>query len=202
MVYLFRLLIILCLLLPIASLAQDKSNPCLKSQAFHIVVLGSSTAAGAGPSVPDSTWVNRYRKFIQEINPANQVTNLAQGGTNTYQIMPTWFVPPPGRPTSNPARNITQAILLGADAVIINMPSNDAAGGIGTNEQLFNFHCAECHGVQGTGKLINGTPAIILTKKGPSEITTYITTETGHGRDFGGKALLASRRSGGGSDRP
>ena len=53
-----------------------------------------------------------------------------------------------------------------------------------TGEQLFNFHCAECHGVQGTGKLINGTPAIILTKKGPSEITTYITTETGHGRDM------------------
>lgn len=53
-----------------------------------------------------------------------------------------------------------------------------------TGEQLFNFHCAECHGVQGTGKLINGTPAIILTKKGPSEITTYITTETGHERDM------------------
>jgi len=53
-----------------------------------------------------------------------------------------------------------------------------------TGEQLFNFHCAECHGVQGTGKLINGTPAIILTNKGPGEITTYITTETGHERDM------------------
>jgi mono/diheme cytochrome c family protein len=55
---------------------------------------------------------------------------------------------------------------------------------LATGEQLFNFHCAECHGVQGTGKLINGTPAIILTKKGPGEITTYITTETGHERDM------------------
>ncbi|NNC85704.1 MAG: T9SS type A sorting domain-containing protein [Bacteroidia bacterium] len=122
------------------SSAQDETNPCLKAQEFHIVVLGSSTAAGAGPSSSDSTWVNRYRNFLQSINANNQVTNLAIGGTNTYQIMPSWFVPPVGRPSPNPTNNLTQAIALGADAVIINMPSNDAAGGIGTNEQMFNFH--------------------------------------------------------------
>ena len=53
-----------------------------------------------------------------------------------------------------------------------------------TGEQLFNYHCAECHGVRGTGKLFNGIPAIILTNKSPSEITKYITTETGHERDM------------------
>jgi mono/diheme cytochrome c family protein len=53
-----------------------------------------------------------------------------------------------------------------------------------TGEQLFNYHCGECHGVQGTGKLIDGIPAIILTNKSPSEITKYITTETGHERDM------------------
>ena len=51
-----------------------------------------------------------------------------------------------------------------------------------TGEQLFNYHCGQCHGVQGTGKLVNGIPAIILTNKSPSEITKYITTETGHER--------------------
>ena len=122
------------------SYSQDELNPCLKAQAFHIVVIGSSTAAGAGPSVSDSAWVNRYRKFLQSINPANQVTNLAIGGTNTYNIMPTWFLPPPGRPLTNPNNNITQAIIINADAVIVNMPSNDAAYGFTANEQLFNFH--------------------------------------------------------------
>jgi cytochrome c553 len=51
-----------------------------------------------------------------------------------------------------------------------------------TREQLFNYHCAECHGEQGTGKLFDGIPAIILTNKSPSEITKYITTETGQER--------------------
>jgi len=53
-----------------------------------------------------------------------------------------------------------------------------------TGEQLFNYHCAECHGVQGTGKLFDGIPANILTKKNHQEITQYITTETGHERDM------------------
>lgn len=121
-------------------LANDTLNPCVKGRAFHIVVLGSSTAAGSGPSSSDSTWVNRYRKYLQKINPGNQVTNLAQGGTTTYQIMPSWFVAPSGRPATNPARNVTQAISLGADAIIVNMPSNDAANGFGVTEQLFNFN--------------------------------------------------------------
>ncbi len=53
-----------------------------------------------------------------------------------------------------------------------------------TGEQLFNYHCAECHGVQGTGNLIDGIPAIILTKKSHQEIINYITNETGHERDM------------------
>ncbi len=120
--------------------ANDTLNPCVRGQAFHIVVLGSSTAAGAGPSSSDSTWVNRYRKYLQKINSANQVTNLAQGGTTTYHIMPDWFTAPLGRPATNPARNVTQAIALNADAIIVNMPSNDAANGFGVAEQLFNFN--------------------------------------------------------------
>jgi mono/diheme cytochrome c family protein len=53
-----------------------------------------------------------------------------------------------------------------------------------TGEQLFNYHCAECHGVQGTGKLFNGIPANILTNKSPREIALYITTDTGQEREM------------------
>ena len=105
----------------------------------HVVVLGSSTAAGYGPSVPDSAWVNRYRASVQAFDPSNQVTNLAVGGFRTYHIMPTGFVPPVGRPAPDPAQNITQALALVPDLLIINLPSNDARFGYPVSEQLANY---------------------------------------------------------------
>ena len=51
-----------------------------------------------------------------------------------------------------------------------------------TGEELFNFHCAECHGEDGTGRLVDGTPANILTGKDVEEIVRYITADTGGGR--------------------
>ncbi|MDC0230899.1 GDSL-type esterase/lipase family protein [Aureispira] len=119
--------------------AQSPTNPCTERTDIHIVVIGSSTAAGAGPSSSDSAWVNRYRKYLQTINPNNQVTNLAVGGTTTYHIMPDWYSAPSGRPSRNTNKNISKAISLGADAVIVNMPSNDAASNYGVNEQMSNF---------------------------------------------------------------
>jgi len=53
-----------------------------------------------------------------------------------------------------------------------------------TGEQLFNYHCADCHGVKGTGNLFDGMPANILTIKSPQEIVSYTTTETGHEREM------------------
>jgi hypothetical protein len=118
--------------------AQTNLSPCA-SQAIHLVVLGSSTAAGSGPSSSDSAWVNRYRTYLKEINPLSQVTNLAIGGTNTYKIMPDWFVPPAGKPLTNSNNNISKAVSLMADAIIVNMPSNDAASGYTAPEQMTNF---------------------------------------------------------------
>tara|TARA_B100000809_G_scaffold259873_1_gene305691 strand:+ start:8517 stop:10532 length:2016 start_codon:yes stop_codon:yes gene_type:complete len=53
--------------------------------------------------------------------------------------MPTGYIAPAGRPATNPTNNITQAISLNADAIIVNMPSNDASNGFGINEQMANF---------------------------------------------------------------
>lgn len=114
-------------------------NACGQDQPIHVVVIGSSTAAGAGPSVPDSTWVNRYRAYLQGINPQNQVTNLARGGTTTYQIMPSWFVAPTGRPATDTSRNVTRALALQPDAIIINMPSNDVSSNFTLQEQMNNY---------------------------------------------------------------
>lgn len=135
-------LIILSLLFSLSTLtirAQAIINPCAQVNAIHVVVIGSSTAAGSGPSSPDSAWVNRYRSYLQNINPQNQVTNLAIGGTTTYHVMPSWYVAPSGKPATNISNNVTAALNLGADAIILNMPSNDAANGFGIHEQMSNF---------------------------------------------------------------
>ncbi len=122
---------------PLFSLGQN--DICLGSQDFKIVVLGSSTSAGAGASTPDSAWVNRYREYLQSINPNNEVVNLGVGGYNTYRIMRTGFTPPPGRPNPDITRNITAAINESPDAIVVNMPSNDVAGGFSYIEQMDNL---------------------------------------------------------------
>ncbi|MGH1335552.1 MAG: GDSL-type esterase/lipase family protein [Aureispira sp.] len=114
-------------------------NACGQDHPIHVVIIGSSTAAGTGPSTSDSTWVNRYRAYLQSINSQSQVTNLARGGTTTYHIMPSWFTAPIGRPTTDTNRNVTRALALQPDAIIINMPSNDVASNITLQEQLNNY---------------------------------------------------------------
>jgi mono/diheme cytochrome c family protein len=51
-----------------------------------------------------------------------------------------------------------------------------------TGRQLFNFHCAECHGEDGTGRLVDKIPANILTTRDVEGIESYIVTDTGKGR--------------------
>jgi len=114
-------------------------NPCLASDTIKVVVIGSSTAAGAGASVSDSAWVNRYRAYLQSINPANQVINLARGGYNTWRLMPDYFSAPANRPSPDTLRNISHALRQNPDVIIINLPSNDAAIGTGVNQQMSNF---------------------------------------------------------------
>jgi lysophospholipase L1-like esterase len=64
---------------------------------------------------------------------------LAVGGYTTYQIQPSDFVPPPGRPQPDKAHNITRALKLKPDALIINMPTNDTNANYSAADQLANF---------------------------------------------------------------
>ena len=112
----------------------------LSTRKFRIVVIGSSTAAGHGANPADSAWVNRYRVWLQQINPENEVLNLALGGFSTYQLLPSTLFPTQYRPAPDTARNITRALALRPDAILINLPSNDAASGYRLEEQLENFN--------------------------------------------------------------
>lgn len=104
-----------------------------------IVVLGSSTAAGTGPSNQKNAWVWLYTAYLKRQFPKFALTNLAVGGYTTYQMQPSDYAPPSHRPAPDPAHNITMALSLHPDAIIINMPSNDQAGGYSLAEQLANY---------------------------------------------------------------
>ncbi len=129
--------ILLLFIATLAVLQPTIGQDCANVNALTIVVLGSSTAAGAGASTSDSTWVNRYRVHLQSLNAANQVINLGVGGYTTYNIMPTGFVAPPNRPSVVTTQNITTAFTHNPDAIIINLPSNDRQWP--KEEQLANF---------------------------------------------------------------
>jgi lysophospholipase L1-like esterase len=109
------------------------------SDSINIVVLGSSTAFGVGPTSKDSTWVNRYKRYAKKTNPKISIHNLAVGGYTTYHILPNGFIPPANRPIPIMEHNITKALEFKPTAIIINLPSNDAARGYSIDEQISNY---------------------------------------------------------------
>lgn len=109
------------------------------SDPVRIAVIGSSTAAGQGAEPPERSWANLYQTYLKTLHPENEVVNLALGGLQTFQLLPTGYKPPPARPLPDPERNISKALAFHPDAVIVNTPSNDAAAFYGPEEQLANF---------------------------------------------------------------
>lgn len=114
--------------------------PELKAQ--RIVVLGSSTAAGAGVSSPDKAWASRVSAWLADNHPGSTLINLAKGGYTTCRIMPS------GTPCYqarehllcvDTLRNIDKALSLHPDILIINMPTNDTSHGISVKTQMKHF---------------------------------------------------------------
>lgn len=127
----------------IADTLQDQSDAVFEitsdTTKCTIVVLGSSTAAGTGSSTADSAWVNRYSASLAA-DTRYEVINLGRGGANTYNILPTGTDTPTGNAFNvDQQRNVTRALTFDPFAIIINMPSNDAANNVGVSDQLLNF---------------------------------------------------------------
>jgi lysophospholipase L1-like esterase len=104
-----------------------------------IVVLGSSTAAGAGASLPDSAWVNRFRDALGRQETRFAVVNLARGGYSTCHLLPDGADVQGCSAVVDTLRNITRALALNPAAIVVNLPSNDAAGGMALDLTLRNF---------------------------------------------------------------
>ncbi len=113
------------------------------SQFFRVVVLGSSTAVGSAAKPLDSSWVSKYDRYLGWIFPSHEVINLAVGGYTTFNIMPTGFAPPSpwnvSKYLSAPGHNITRALQLQPDLIIVNLPTNDCADFIPVDRQVANY---------------------------------------------------------------
>lgn len=110
------------------------------SDDLKVVVIGSSTAAGWGPEDISDAWANRYRVYLQGINPFDELANLGDPGKSTYQLMPDGNQPAlSGRPLPLENANVSAALALQPDRIIVNLPSNDALNGYGVAEQMANF---------------------------------------------------------------
>jgi lysophospholipase L1-like esterase len=109
------------------------------NQYKFVVVLGSSTAAGTGANPIDSSWVNKFRKNLQMLDSTYKVMNLAVGGYTTYDVMPTGFVPPAGRPLPKQYNNISYGLTFNPVMLLVNLPSNDAANYYPITEQIRNY---------------------------------------------------------------
>ncbi|MBC7534762.1 MAG: SGNH/GDSL hydrolase family protein [Ferruginibacter sp.] len=136
------LIVVLLFSLTVKAAAND-SDVVNCNRVWKIAVLGSSTAFGTGATAYDSSWVGKFTAYLKRKNISNDIYNLGIPGFTTYQnLCPTGFVAPGGRPSSNSSYNITAALNLHPDAIIINMPSNDAANNYTVTEQQANFERA------------------------------------------------------------
>jgi lysophospholipase L1-like esterase len=122
-----------------AAAPRDGSADAVARLPSFIVVIGSSTAAGFGLADPATSWVGRYTAYLTADLPGSKVTNLAVSGYSSYQVQPTGTINPNGRPTVDPAHNVTAALALHPDAIIVNLPSNDAAMGVSVDDSMTNL---------------------------------------------------------------
>jgi predicted peptidase/lysophospholipase L1-like esterase/chitodextrinase len=100
---------------------------------LDIVVLGSSTAAGYGLSA-DSSWVGRLETWLTANTTGHTLTNLAVGGFSTQDVRADGSTPTP-----DVNHNITKALSLNPDIIIVNLPSNNVAAGINLTTTMAHY---------------------------------------------------------------
>jgi lysophospholipase L1-like esterase len=116
----FAAFVLWVLLLPGISFSQDKT----------IVVIGSSTSFGYGLTNPATeSWVNKMKIYYRDqgIMTDNGVRNLSQTSTNCVTGMPNGYVSPYTATdfrVPDTTRNITAAIKLKPDVIIVSYPTN------------------------------------------------------------------------------
>jgi hypothetical protein len=107
----------------------------LFAQPKKLVVMGSSTAFGTGAQPIDSSWVRRVNYYYKyQLGLVDTVYNIALGGYDPYNGLPSWYTPAPFYSLPDPQRNITKANSLSPDVIIVSFVSNNfQVGGLPTD---------------------------------------------------------------------
>lgn len=115
----------------------DTLLPRLLSAPSDWVVMGASSAAGAGASTSANSWV----ALLQADAMAAQVQlqNIAAGGYSTYQALSEHCAVNTLRRQPDAQHNIDKALTFGPDLVLLSFPSNDAALGYAAVETAANI---------------------------------------------------------------
>lgn len=101
------------------------------------LVLGSSSAAGAGATTPENSWVGLLRS--DEVSADALIQNIARGGYSSYQALSEGCKVDALRKQPDAEHNIDKALQLSADLVVLSFPSNDAALGYPAVETAANI---------------------------------------------------------------
>ncbi|MEQ8475976.1 fibronectin type III domain-containing protein [Fulvivirga sp.] len=105
-----------------------------------IVVLGSSTAAGYGLTGNEKSWVEKLDSLLFTNNANYTLTNLAQnGGYTTYHVREDGEDGGGYANAPNPDYNITHALSLNPDIIIVNLPSNNVADNIDISTTIQHY---------------------------------------------------------------
>lgn len=99
------------------------------------VVMGSSTAAGAGAPAGKG-WVAILQANWSAKGYA--LVNLAKSGITTYDGLSASSPPVANRPLPDPTLNIDQALTRSPKLLFLSFPTNDTAAGYGTDESVNN----------------------------------------------------------------
>jgi hypothetical protein len=101
------------LLLAIGASAQNK-----------LAILGSSTSACTGPSSFANCYVAKLDAYYEGLGQPTDIFQLAVGGYTVYKGMPSSFVGPSPNLQPDPNNNITRALSLNPNVVLVNYPTN------------------------------------------------------------------------------
>lgn len=111
--------------------------PVFLNEGALTVILGSSSAAGAGANGYTYSWAGLYTNYQQ--SNGNSTQNIARGGDTTYHALPTYCIVSEARPQPDFNHSLSRALELRPQLVIISYPSNDAALGWSADESVANL---------------------------------------------------------------
>ena len=122
-----------------------------------------------------TTWVGRYAAFLAVSRSGLVVKNLAVPGFSTFQVLPTDSSHRWRKPDVDPAHNVTRALAEHPVAIIVNLPSNDAAMGVDVDDTMDNLRA-------------------VVAKAKEAGVPTWVTTSQPRALDAAGILLLEKLR--------